>query len=370
MQATTSPTTALLDLTRLFYRLVTRMTTSAPVRPAEILRTMPDSESDKTRALELRRRLSRSSESVILRYDAPWRYLFGDSVEGVVAWIESNRVAVVWGDPVCGAEDERALIAEFARYARAERLQACMLLVDEPTAQAALDAGFVVVHVGAEAVFDLTTWRLPRGDSGKSLRWCLNRARRAGLAVDEYRASDGRRPELEQEITGVVSAWEAGLPTPPARSLLQTSPLLHVEDKRLFTARHNGRLEAVLACSPVPAVDGWYLEDLVRVPHSAVGASELLVVSALERLAFVGAKVASLGVAPSLDHAGQIDRRARVLLAALRPLVSWIDRRYRFEALTSYKEKFRPTAWRPRYAAVLPPRPSARLVRAIRSVLG
>ena len=331
---------------------------------------MPASATERARAIELLRRCSRSSESVILRYDAPWRYLFGRSVEGVVAWIEAHRVAVVWGDPVCAVGDERQLVSELARYARAQRLQACMLLVEEPTARAALDAGFVVVHVGSEAVFDLTTWKLPRGDSGKSLRWCLNRARRAGLEVGEYRASDGRRPELEQEIADVVSAWEASLPTAPAQSILQTSPLLHVEDKRLFTARRNSRLEAVLACSPVPAAGGWYLEDLVRVPDAAVGASELLVVSALERLAFAGARMASLGVAPSLDHAGQIDRRARLLLATLRPLVSWIDRRYRFDALTSYKEKFRPTSWRPRYVAVLPPRPTVRLVRAIRSVLG
>ena len=331
---------------------------------------MPAPAVERTRAIELLGRCSRSSESVILRYDAPWRYLFGTSVDGVVAWIEEHRVAVVWGDPVCAPGDERTLVSEFASHARAEHLRACMLLVEEPAAQAALAAGFVVVHVGSEAVFDLTTWRLPRGDSGKSLRWCLNRARRAGLEVGEYRASDGRRPELEREIANVVSAWESGLPTIPARSILQTSPLLHVEDKRLFTARRDGRLEAVLACSPVPAAEGWYLEDLVRVPGAAVGASELLVVEALQRLAFSGAQMASLGVAPSLNHAGQIDRRARILLAALRPLVSGIDRRYRFQALTSYKEKFRPTSWRPRYVAVLPPRPSVRLVRAIRSVLG
>jgi len=331
---------------------------------------MPKGRHERTRAIELLRRCSRSSESVILRYDAPWRYLFGTSVEGVVAWIESHRVAVVWGDPVCAPGDEGQLVSEFANHVRGARLRACMLLVEKPSARAAREAGFVVVHVGSEAVFDLTTWRLPRGDSGKSLRWCLNRARRAGLEVGEYRASDGRRPDLEEEIAAVVSTWEASLPTAPARSILQTSPLLHVEDKRLFTARRNGRIEAVLACSPVPAADGWYLEDLVRLPDAAVGASELLVVSALERLTSSGAQFASLGVAPSLDQAGQIDRRARVLLAGLRPLVRWIDSRYRFEALTSYKEKFRPTSWRPRYVAVLPPWPSVRLVRAIRSVLG
>lgn len=346
------------------------MTTPTLPRPAEILRPVPDSESDRTRALELLRRLSRSSESAILRYDAPWRYLFGESVEGVVAWIEAHRVAVVWGDPICAPGDEPRLLSELTGRMRAEHLHACLLLVEEPTARAALAAGFVVVHVGGEAVFDLTTWQLPRGDSGKSLRWCLNRARRAGLEVGEYRPADGRRPVLEQEIADVVSVWEAHLATPPARSILQTSPLLHAEDKRLFTARRGGRLEAVLACSPVPAADGWYLEDLVRAPDASVGATELLVVEALQRLAFGGAQNASLGVAPSLSHAGQIDRRARFLLAVLRPLVSGIDRRYRFQALTSYKEKFRPTSWRPRYVAVLPPRPSVRLVRAIRSVLG
>jgi phosphatidylglycerol lysyltransferase len=331
---------------------------------------MPGGAAERTRAIELLRRCSRSTESVLLRYDAPWRYLFGTSVEGVIGWIESHRVAVAWGDPVCAPGDEGALVAEFLSHVRARRLQSCLVLIEEPTARAALEAGFVVAHVGSEAVFDLTTWRLPRGNAGKSLRWCLNRARRAGLEVGEYRASDGRRPELEKEVDAVVQAWAGSLPTAAARSILATSPLLHVDDKRLFTARRGGRLEAVLACSPVPAIDGWYLEDLVRLPDAPVGASELLVVEALARLALAGARTASLGVAPSLHHTGQIDRRARLLMLALRPLVAWADRRYRLDALTIYKEKFRPTSWRPRYVAIRPGRPTLRLIRALRSVLG
>jgi lysylphosphatidylglycerol synthetase-like protein (DUF2156 family) len=325
---------------------------------------------ERERALSLVRRWSLGAESSLLRYEAPWRYLFGRSVEGVAAWIESHGVAVVWGDPACAPGDEGQLVAELAAHLGSERLKGCLLLVEAVVARAALDAGFVVVHVGADAVFDLTAWRLPRGDSGKSLRWCLNRARRAGFEVGEYRPADGRRDELDAEIAGVQTAWESALPTPPAESILSTAPLRHVDDKRIFTARRSGRLEAVLACSPVPAASGWYLEDLVRIPGAAVGASELLVVEALERLAFAGGQVASIGVAPSLDHAGQIDRRARMLLTALRPLVAGIDRRYRFRSLTTYKEKFRPTEWRPRYVAVRPPWPSVRLARGVRSVLG
>src|SRR5206468_600238 len=66
-----------------------------------------------------------------------------ESIDGVVAWIEAHRVAVVWGDPICAAGDERLLVAELARHARGERLQTCMLLVSEPAARAAIDDGFV-----------------------------------------------------------------------------------------------------------------------------------------------------------------------------------------------------------------------------------
>src|SRR5258708_5387188 len=107
---------------------------------------MPTSTTDRRRAIELLGRHSRSSESVILRYDAPWRYLFAESVEGVVAWIESHRVAVAWGDPICAPGDEPKLVSEFARQVRDKRLKACMLLVEEPTARAALHARLVRVR--------------------------------------------------------------------------------------------------------------------------------------------------------------------------------------------------------------------------------
>src|SRR5260221_12308715 len=101
---------------------------------------MPASATERAHAIELLQRCSRSSESVILRYDAPWRYLFAESVEGVVAWIESHRVAVAWGDPICAPGDEPKLVSEVSRQVRDKRLKALILLVEEPTARSALDA--------------------------------------------------------------------------------------------------------------------------------------------------------------------------------------------------------------------------------------
>src|SRR5207248_11321076 len=107
----------------------------------------------------------------------------------------------------------------------------------------------------------LAKWSRPRGDPGKHLRWALNRARRAGVEVQEYRPADGRDPRVEREIAGARAAWEASLGRREVRSFLRAEPLAEAERKRVLLARIEGRLVAVLACAPVYGRDGWYLED-------------------------------------------------------------------------------------------------------------
>ena len=52
--------------------------------------------------------------------------------------------------------------------------------------------------------------------------------------------------------------------------------------KRYFIAMRHGRMEGFLACSPVYARKGWYLEDLLRRPDAVNGATEALVLAAIE----------------------------------------------------------------------------------------
>src|SRR4029453_2600422 len=60
---------------------------------------------------------------------------------------------------------------------------------------------------------------------------------------------------------------------------------------------------------PVHGRNGWYLEDLVRRPGTVTGATELLIVEALERLAASGFEFAPLGIAPLRGSDRQMDRR-------------------------------------------------------------
>jgi lysylphosphatidylglycerol synthetase-like protein (DUF2156 family) len=222
--------------------------------------------------------------------------------------------------------------------------------------------GYGVLKVGEQPFFSLPDWRQPRGDRGKHLRWCLNRAARAGVAIREYESRD------EQRAADLLLSWENGLGRPAAQSFLRASPLTRVDEKRLFVATSGGQLEALLACSP-SADACWFIEDIIRRPSAPTGATEVLVVEALNRLAAEGAALAWMDVAPLRGSEEQLDGRARLLFRAAQPAISFFDSRYRFRGLTTYLEKYAPTGWAGRYVALNPAWPMPRVIRAVSSLL-
>jgi phosphatidylglycerol lysyltransferase len=308
-------------------------------------------------AAELLAAHGRNPFSGFVRYDAPWRWF--EAAGGAAPYLEHGRVALVWGDPLAGDSD--AFLGELTRGLRGRRI--CLMLIGEEVAHAAGSLGYVVLKIGEQPYFDFADWRMPRGDAGKHLRWSLNLARRAGVEVREYAPGD------DAAVLGALAAWEGGLGREPADSFLRASPLARLDAKRLFLAWRDGRVDALVACSSVPAARGWLLEDLIRRPDAANGATEAVVIHALETLAADGAACAWLDLAPLRGFESQIDWRARILFRTLGPIVSFFDRRYHFRALTTYLGKFHPTSWTPRYIALKPVVPTPGLVRALRELL-
>jgi phosphatidylglycerol lysyltransferase len=310
-------------------------------------------------AAQLLAKHGRNPFSGFVRYDAPWQWY--ENGAGAAPYLEQGRIALVWADPLAG--DLEAFLRDFTRALRLRRRRICLMLIGEEVAHAARALGYVVLKIGEQPYFDFATWRMPRGDPGKHLRWCLNLARRAGVEVREHAPGD------DAAVLDALEAWESGLGRAPAGSFLRAAPLAYIDEKRLVVAWRGGRVDALVACSRVPAVNGWLLEDLIRRPDAANGATEAAVVHALAMLADAGAACAWLDVAPLRGFESQIDRRGRLLFRTLGPLVSFFDSRYHFRALTTYLGKFEPSAWEPRYVALKPAVPTPGLVRALRELL-
>ncbi|HTS73765.1 MAG TPA: phosphatidylglycerol lysyltransferase domain-containing protein [Gaiellaceae bacterium] len=86
-----------------------------------------------------------------------------------------------------------------------------------------------------------------------------------------------------------------------SRDLRRGHSCVRIRSQRARTSvvtRRGTRIEAFVACARVNGGQGWFLEDLVRRPTAPVGATELVVVEALARLANSGADWAALDIAP------------------------------------------------------------------------
>ncbi len=305
--------------------------------------------------------------SFLLRYDAPWRtFSLG---EGVVCYLESPRAAVVWTDPLCAEWELPELLGAFGRAMRAERRSVCLLAVSEQTARTAIEIGFSALKIGEEPWFDLASWHTPRGNRGKKYRWAANHARRMGVEIEEYRPSETRDIDLENEVLDVLARWRAALKRPESNSFLRAAPFEQAALKRVFLARRGGKAEAALTCAYIPAIGGWYLEDSFRVPDAANGATELLISTALARLQADGAAGAAFAMAPMRGVEDQLDGRARWIGGMLARAIQRVDNRYGFSAMARYEARFEPSEWHPRYLAFLPALPRPAAIRAALRVL-
>ncbi len=281
--------------------------------------------------------------------------------KGVVSYNESGRVWVVGGEPLGRDCDLADMTSRFIREARQKKKVVAFLPTTEKFANAVAKQNVRIVKVGASPYFDLTKWN-PTGNCAKTLRSSVNRGRRAGLSVTEI---TDITESFRKETNELCDDWGAGRRSGVKFGwLFAVLPFQSSKVKKYFAARDAaGKLVGVLAASPIPAREGWYLEDVVRAHNAPDGTSDLLVFEALKALAAQGAKLATLGTVP-LSEKGEdelsvgsnylVEKAFSISRRHLRSL-------YNFEGLGHFKSKFVPTWWENEYVIIskgnlVPPR--------------
>lgn len=290
--------------------------------------------------------------------------------EGAIAYNEFGKAWLVPGDPLASVENVGKVCACFLQEARANGRVVGFMPATEQFAKQSKALGLRAIKIGSAPYFDLATWA-PRGDRAKKARAGVNQARRSGVRVTEIVDVDER---LVRETACLCKSW---LTT--RRSALKFEWLFkidlfqHREMKKYFAARDaNGNLVGFLAASPIPARDGWYLEDVLRKKDAPNGTTDLLVVEVLDLLKRGGAKIATLGTAP-MAMAGVVDPEvpgSPWLSKAASLTANCVSVFYNFEGVRRFKTKFAPSWWESEYVLMsqnltAPPRILRAFVRAI-----
>lgn len=281
---------------------------------------------------------------------------FSTTGDAVIGYVTSTGYRVVAGSPICARERLGEVVAEFEDDTHRRGLWSCYFAADERLARRLERRGPLDrVLLGAQPVWRPASW--PGIVAGKaSLRAQLNRARNKGVTVTRWpveRASD--HPELGR----CLAEWLSTRGLPPLHFLVEPQTLGRLyDDRRVFVAHQRqgdaeqgDRVIAFLVASPIPARDGWLIEQTVRSQDAPNGTSELLVDAAFRHFAGEGAAYVTLGLSPLSRRSGVEAPRQHLWLRALLAWVRAHGRRfYNFDGLDAYKAKYQPESWEPIYA--------------------
>jgi len=255
----------------------------------------------------------------------------------------------VAGAPVCALDRLETLAAEFVRAAHAERFRVCYFGAGERLeARYARDRSWSRVLLGAQPVWDPRHW--PEAVAKRSsLRAQFNRARNKGVRISEWPST---LAEDHPALRRCLSEWLATRNLPPLHFLVEPETLSRLQDRRVFVAERGGsEVVAFTVLSPVPARNGWLVEQIVRGFNAPNGTAELLIDAAMRAVGDSGSTYATLGLSP-LSARARLEPLHRPIW--LRVVLEWVRlhgaRFYNFGGLETFKAKFNPDVWEPIYA--------------------
>jgi len=163
---------------------------------------------------------------------------------------------------------------------------------------------------------------------------------------------DARVAENNPDLRRCLEEWLATRGLPPLHFMVEPETLSRLQDRRVFVARRGAKeVVAFTLLSPVPARDGWLVEQIVRGKRAPNGTAELLIDSAMRAIGASGASYATLGLSPLSQRAGIPQPRQPMWV---RVALEWVRRHgarfYNFGGLDAFKAKFNPQVWEPIYA--------------------
>ncbi len=262
-----------------------------------------------------------------------YEYFFAGE-DACVAYIDTGGAWVAAGQPIAARDQLASVAAEFVAAARAAGKRACFFGSEDPIGELA------TVRIGEQPSWDPRAWPDVL-KATKSLREQLRRARAKGVVIREVSPEELDAGPVRDAMAKLAERWLATRQMAPMAFLVQVELFGHAVHRRCFVAEVAGVLVGFANVIPVPAREGWFVEDLLRDPDAPNGTGELLVDSVMRWSAEHGARWVTLGLAPLAGNVSGPLKIARAISALL----------YNFDGVRIYKAKLRPSEWTPIYLA-------------------
>ncbi len=317
---------------------------------------------DVTRARALTMRFGWNAMAFQIVNDGILHWFAADG-DAVVGYVRTHGVCIVVGAPICEGDRLADVLAEWERYVALLGCRACYFGAAGRVFETLhRKPGYTTVVLGAQPIWNPIDWpRIPERTA--SLRSQMLRARNKGVMVSEW-APD--RASADPRLQRCLQQWleTRGLPT--MHFLVEPNTLHDLTGRRIFVAERGDSVVGFINASPVPAREGWLVEQFVRGERAPNGTIELLIDQMMRAVAADGATYVSMGLVPLRRGTEQLAELNPTWLAALLAFVRVHGERfYNFDGLERFKSKLRPDAWEDIYAISAEERFSLRTLYAI-----
>ena len=269
---------------------------------------------------------------------------------------------VAAGEPVCAPERVEAAADAFEAAAKTAGCDVCWFGADARLrAVRAGDPNYSAMTLGAQPVWDPHRWDAILAGKA-SLRAQLNRARNKDVAVTRWPSETAmNHPALQR----CLDQWLADRGLPTLHFLVEPDTLGTLADRHVFVAERAEEPVGFLVLTPVPARQGWLVEQIIRGDKAPNGTAALLLDAAMRDAAASGSTYLTLGLSPLSTRAPVSKPNPAWLRASLRWMRAHGRRFYNFQGLDAFKAKFVPDRWDPITAISTESRPSLGTLYAI-----